>query len=471
MLIRDDVFIGGKWVPAGGGRRDIVNPATEEVVARVRDGAAADARHAVEAAREAFESWSSTPLGQRLAVLRRALAIFGKRGEELARTVTAEVGTPITAARTTSVGGAERLLAETVDIAGGYTFETRDGPSLIRREPVGVVAAISPWNQPLYLAMVKIAPALAAGCTVVHKPGESSPLSAYLLTEILDAAGVPAGVFNMVPGTGAEVGEVLDTHPAVDMVDFTGSTAAGRRVAELAALTLKRLVLELGGKSAAVLLDDADLEHAVSESVHSCLNNAGQMCGAWTRMLVPRNRIDEATDLAVAAVAQYRQGDPADESTTLGPLANAAQYDRVRDYIRAGLREDATLVTGGLDRPPTLDRGYYVRPTVFTHVRNDMRIAREEIFGPVLSLIPHDGDDDAVALANDSDYGLRGAVFSADPDRALAVARRLRTGQVDINAYKMNPRAPFGGFKQSGLGRCQGIPGFEEFLELKAIQL
>jgi acyl-CoA reductase-like NAD-dependent aldehyde dehydrogenase len=352
-----------------------------------------------------------------------------------------------------------------------FCFEERIGNSLVVREPVGVVGAISPWNYPLHQIVAKVAPALAAGCTVVLKPSEVAPLSAFLLAEVVEAAGLPPGVFNLVCGTGAVVGEALAAHPEVDMVSFTGSTRAGRRVSELASPTVKRVALELGGKSASIVVEDADLAKAVRSTVSSCFLNSGQTCTALTRLLVPRSRQAEAVKLAADIAEGFTVGDPFGGEAKLGPLVSAPQRDRVREYIGQGMREGAELMVGGPEPPPGLDRGYYVRPTVFDNVLPGMTIAREEIFGPVLSVLTYEDEDDAVRIANGTRYGLAGAVWSADGRRAEAIARRLRAGQVDINGGRFNPMAPFGGYKQSGHGRELGRYGLEAFLEVKSLQL
>ncbi|MEV6772439.1 aldehyde dehydrogenase family protein [Nocardia sp. NPDC051030] len=452
------------------GRITVVNPATEEVVSTLPCGGAAEIDRAVAAAGAAFESWATTEPAERCAVLDRFAALYAAELEQTAQVITMEMGAPIQVSRAVHAGVSGQVIADTVRIAREFEYESRAGDSLLRREPYGVVGAITPWNNPLYMMFLKAMPALAAGCTVVHKPSELSPLSAQRMAGLLERAGLPDGVYNLVVGA-AEAGAALSAHPGVDVLSFTGSTGAGRKVAAAAADTVTPATLELGGKSAAVILEDADLDQAVSEGLRSAFNNAGQMCGAWTRMVVPRRLMGEITERAVAGVGEFVVGDPLDEKTTMGPLVSAAQRARVLGFIRAGIEEGATPAIGGLGAPPGLERGFYVRPTVFTNVDNSMTIAQQEIFGPVLSIIAHDGDEDAVRIANDSDYGLRGAVFSADPDRALAVARRMRTGQVDINGYKLTIDIPFGGYKQSGYGRCQGVMGFEEYLQIKSIQL
>jgi acyl-CoA reductase-like NAD-dependent aldehyde dehydrogenase len=362
-------------------------------------------------------------------------------------------------------------MASVADLIETYQFEQPLGSSLVVKEPVGVVGCITPWNYPLHQIVAKIAPALAAGCTVVVKPSEVAPLNAFILAEILDSAGLPPGVFNLVTGYGPEVGEALASHPLVDMISFTGSTRAGRRVSELASRTVKRVTLELGGKSPNVLLEDADFQRAVPDAVGQCYANSGQTCSALTRLIVPRSRLREVEELARQVAETYTLGDPFGENTRLGPVISETQRQRVTDYIRKGLEEGAKLVAGGPDRPDGFDKGYYVKPTVFSDVRSDMTIAQEEIFGPVLSILPYDTEEEAVGIANDSAYGLAGAVWAGDAERAKATARRLRTGQVAINGGAFNPFAPFGGYKQSGNGREHGTFGIEEFLEIKSLQL
>jgi aldehyde dehydrogenase (NAD+) len=463
--------IAGEIVDTATDRIEVVNPATEDVIASVPSGTAADVDAAVAAASAAFASWSATTVAERGAIVRRISEGLAARNEEIAATISAEMGSPITFARRVQAGlpvatsGGIATLLE-----GGFAFEEEIGNSLVVREPVGVVGCITPWNYPLHQIVAKVGPARAAGNTVVLKPSEMAPLAAGILLDVLTAAGVPAGVVNLVHGTGPVVGEAIAAHPAVDMVSFTGSTRAGRRVSAVAAETVKRVALELGGKSANVLLDDADFGRAVKVGVANAYINGGQTCTAWTRMLVPADRHDEVVELVVAAAGKYGVGDPTDDATRVGPMASAAQQARVRGYIEKGIAEGATLAAGGADPVEGFERGCYVRPTVFAGVRSDMTIAQEEIFGPVLSILPYGDEDEAVAIANSTIYGLAGAVFSGDSDRAIAVAKRLRTGQVDVNGGAFNPLAPFGGYRQSGNGRELGRFGLEEFCEVKSIQ-
>jgi aldehyde dehydrogenase (NAD+) len=462
-------LIAGTFVDNGAERIDVVNPATEEVIASVPAGSATDVDAAVRAAATAFTEWSQLPLADRVAAVVRITDGLRARADELAATITAEVGTPITFASKVQVsnpiGITEGVLAE---IAAGALDPVEFGNSSVVREPVGVVGAITPWNFPLQQMVAKVNPALVAGNTVVLKPSELAPLTAGLLAEIIADAGLPAGVFNLVHGTGPVVGEAIAAHPLVDMVSFTGSTRAGRRVSAVGAETVKKIALELGGKSASVVLDDADLVRAVKITVANCFMNNGQACSALTRLLVPAAQHDEALAAAAAAAGKYQPADPALETTRIGPAVSAAQRDRVVGYIRTGVAEGATLAAGGPD--PVAERGFYVRPTVFGNVREDMTIAQEEIFGPVLSVLPYQDEADAIRIANSTQYGLAAGVFSGDADRARAVAGKLRAGQVDINGAAFNTRAPFGGFKQSGNGREFGRYGLEEFTELKSIQ-
>jgi acyl-CoA reductase-like NAD-dependent aldehyde dehydrogenase len=471
-LHRDTLFVDGAWVtPSGSGRLEVVGAATEEVIGSVPEGTAADAERAVAAAARAFPAWSATTPAERAALLRRLQAGLAARADELARLIATEVGMPLRMSTVIQAGLPTMVAGLFAQLLEEFAFEERVGNSLVVREPVGVVAAITPWNYPLHQTVAKVAPALAAGCTMVHKPSEVAPLSAFVLAEVLEEIGLPPGVYNLVSGTGPVVGEALAAHPQVDMVSFTGSTRAGRRVAELAAQSVKRVALELGGKSANVLLDDADLARAVGSGVGNAFLNSGQTCTALTRLVVPRARQEEVVALAVKAAERLPLGDPLSEEARLGPLASASQRERVRGYIERGLVEGARIVTGGAEAPEGLPRGYYVRPTIFADVTPEMTIAQEEIFGPVLAIMPYDDEEEALRIANGTVYGLAGAVWSADEDRARAFARRMRTGQVDINGGGFNPLAPFGGYKQSGLGRELGRWGLEEFLETKSLQL
>jgi acyl-CoA reductase-like NAD-dependent aldehyde dehydrogenase len=472
LIERDQMFIGGEWVsPSGDGSIEVVNASTEEVMGRIPEGTPADVDRAVEAARAAFETWSTTPLEERIALCSAVAGRLQDRQEEIAALVSQELGSPIKVSMMVQAGLPIMDFASMEHLVEHIPWESQIGNSLIVREPIGVVGAITPWNYPLHQIAAKVAPAMAAGCTVVLKPSEVTPLNAFVLAEIFDEVGVPAGVLNIVTGYGPVVGEAIAGHPGIDMVSFTGSTRAGRRVSEVAAATVKKVALELGGKSPNVILDDADLEKAVVNGIRKCYLNSGQTCSALTRMLVPREMLPVVEQIAAAAAAQTTVGEPFDESTALGPLVSDVQRERVRSYIEKGVAEGAKLVCGGAEPPEGLDRGYFVQPTVFSEVTPDMTIAREEIFGPVLAIMPYDDEDDAIRIANDTEYGLAGGVYSGDEERAKAVARRIRTGQVEINGAAFNPLAPFGGYKQSGHGRELGPYGIEEFLTLKSLQL
>jgi aldehyde dehydrogenase (NAD+) len=462
-------IVAGKQI-ASGEPIAVWNPATEERIATVRAGDPALVGAAVAAAADAFAEWSRSTRAERATVLRALSGLLAEREEELARTITADVGTPITHSRRIQAALPRADVEACLAVLDRPDPEEWIGNSRIVHEPAGVVAAITPWNFPLRQAVMKIAPALAAGCTVVLKPSEVAPLATQVLLELLDAAGVPDGVVNLVHGVGSTVGEALVGHPGVDVVSFTGSTAAGRRVAALAAGGPKQVVLELGGKSASVVLDDADLEVAVKVSVANCYLNGGQTCNAWTRLVVPRHRHDEALEIAVAQAGRYVPGDPTEPTTRLGPLVSATQRDRVLELIRAGVAEGGRLATGDPDSGSRPAVGHYVDPVVFADVDPDSRIASEEIFGPVLAIIPVGDEEAAVSAANRTPYGLHGAVWSADEQRAAAIAGRLRTGQVDINGAPHNPAAPFGGRGASGLGRESGAYGIAELTATKAIQ-
>ena len=473
MLVRDRLFIGGRWVaPSGSEMIDVHNAGTGEVMGRVPAGSAKDVDAAVAAARGALDKWSATSPGVRSELLEKISAGLKARADELAKTIAQEVGMPLKLAGRIQAGLPIANFANFAKLLKDFVFEERVGNSLVVREPVGVVAAITPWNYPLHQIALKVAPALAAGCTVVLKPSEIAPFNAFILAEAIEAAGLPQGVFNLVTGFGANAGEALVKHRDVDMISFTGSTRAGKRISELAAQSVKRVALELGGKSASVILDDADLATAVKGTVNGCYLNSGQTCTALTRMLVPDSLYQEAARIAAEVAKSFTVGDPLAETTRLGPLSSQAQLERVRGYIRKGLQEGAELLAGGAEPPEGVPPGgYYVKPTVFGRVSNDMTIAREEIFGPVLSIIPYQDEEDAVRIANDTVYGLAGAVWSRDDARAQRVARRIRAGQVDVNGGAFNMNAPFGGFKQSGHGREAGVYGLEEFLEYKSLQL
>ena len=472
MSARQQIYVGGNWVDsAGDGSIDVVNPSNEEVIGSVPDGVSADVDTAVAAAREAFPGWAATPLEERLGYIEKLAGQLGARSEEIGELISREVGMPGKMAVMIQAGLPAGTTASVPATAREFPFEETLGRSLVTREPVGVVGCITPWNYPLHQIMAKIAPAMAVGCTVVLKPSEVAPLNAFVLADIIDELGFPAGVFNLVSGVGPVVGEAIAAHPDVDMVSFTGSTRAGTRVAEVAAANVTRVHQELGGKSANIVLDDADFAAAIPSAVGACYLNSGQTCSALTRLLVPADRMDEAAELAAQAAAGFTVGPADDEGSRLGPLVSQTQWDRVQGYIQAGIDEGATLVTGGTGKPEGLDAGYYVKPTVFSNVDNSMSIARDEIFGPVLSIIGYDSEEDAIRIANDSDYGLSGGVWSSDNDRALAVAKKLRTGEVDMNGSFLNTDAPFGGYKKSGNGRELGRFGLSEFVEAKQINL
>ena len=476
MQVHDKLYIDGAWVPSSGSDTIDVHDSTNgEVIAQVPAGTADDVDAAAKAARAAFESWSQTTPEERAKYCTRIAEGLGARMDEIATVVTREAGMPKWLSLMIQAGLPINSFNTAAQLAENYEYESQLGNSVIRREPVGVVGAITPWNYPLHQVAAKVAYAIAAGCTVVLKPSEVAPLDAFILAEVIHDSGLPAGVFNLVIGTGPVVGEAIALNPQIDMVSFTGSTRAGKRVAELAAQTLKRVALELGGKSANVLLDDLDdaaFENAVRDGIGKCYLNQGQTCTALTRMLVPASRVADAERIAADEVAaNYQPSDPFADGARLGPLSSQAQVERVTGYIQKGIDEGAKLVTGGPERPQGFEEGYYVRPTVFSDVSNDMTIAQEEIFGPVLSIIAYEDEDQAARIANDSVYGLSGGVWSADAERAQAFARRIRTGQIEVNGGAFNPSAPFGGFKNSGYGREYGPHGFEEFLEIKAMQL
>jgi acyl-CoA reductase-like NAD-dependent aldehyde dehydrogenase len=471
MNVRSEFYIGGEWVKADGtDTLDVIDSSTEQVIGSVPAGTATDIDRAVTAARAAFDGWAELSADQRGKYLGAIAAGLGERQEEIALLIAAEVGMSLTLSRIIQAGLPINSFMTAAKLAETFEFESADANSTFVREPVGVVGAITPWNYPLHQIAAKVAYALAAGCTVVLKPSEVAPLNAFVLAEVIDAVGLPAGVFNLVTGLGPVVGEALAVHPEVDMMSFTGSTAAGKRVSELASASVKRVALELGGKSPNVVLDDAPLDKAIPDALGKAFLNSGQTCSALTRLLVPREKLAEVEALAKTAAEGFTVGDPRESTTMLGPLVSERQRERVRGYINKGIDEGAKLVTGGAEAPDGLETGYFVRPTVFSEVTPEMTIHREEIFGPVLSIEPYDDEDDAIRIANDTVYGLAGGVWSADPARAKRVARRIRAGQIEINGGAFNPNAPFGGFKQSGNGREYGSFGLEEFLEVKSLQ-
>ncbi|MDG1845788.1 MAG: aldehyde dehydrogenase family protein [Acidimicrobiales bacterium] len=462
-------YINGEWVdPEGADTVDVINPANEETIATIALGGPADVDAAVTAARDAFESFSQTSVEERLELINKITEIIGARSEDLASAITSEMGAPSGLAKAAQAGTGLFHFLTTAGILSSFEFEEELGSHLVVKEPIGVVGMITPWNWPINQIACKVAPALAVGCTMVLKPSEVAPLNAIIFAEIMHEAGVPPGVFNLVNGDGPTVGAYLSSHPEVDMMSFTGSTRAGIEVAKNAAPTVKRVAQELGGKSANIILDDADLEKAVGRDAFGMCMNSGQSCNAATRMLVPKSRMDEAKELAQKSMNAVSVGDPTSDGTTIGPVVSEVQWNKIQNLIQAGIDEGAELVCGGLGRPEGLEKGYYVRPTLFANVTNDMQIAREEIFGPVLVMIGYEDDEDAVQIANDTVYGLSGYI-SGSHDRAVEIARRIRTGNMHINGAGPDFNAPFGGYKQSGNGREWGSHGMDEFLEVKAI--
>ncbi|MFE6803509.1 aldehyde dehydrogenase family protein [Streptomyces sp. NPDC057681] len=461
MKAHDGMYIGGEWrAAAGTDTIAVVNPADEQVIAHVPAGVAEDVDAAVFAAHEAFPAWAATPPAERAARIAALRDVLVARKDEIAETVTAELGAPLQFSQMVHAGVPILVAGSYAELAASYAFEEKVGNSTVYAEPVGVVGAITPWNYPLHQIVAKVAPALAAGCTVVLKPAEDTPLTAQLFAEAVHEAGIPAGVFNLVTGLGTVAGQALAAHPGVDLVSFTGSTAVGRQIGATAGAAVKRVALELGGKSANVILPSADLAKAVGVGIANVMGNSGQTCSAWTRMLVHTSQYDEAVALAAEAAAKY--GD------RIGPLVNAKQHARVRGYIEKGVAEGARLVAGGPEAP--CEQGYFVSPTVFADVTPEMTIAQEEIFGPVVSIIRYEDEDEALRIANGTVYGLAGAVWAADDAEAVAFARRMDTGQVDINGGRFNPLAPFGGYKQSGVGRELGAHGLSEYLQTKSLQ-
>lgn len=462
-------YINGEWIEPQRPTLEVINPATEEAFATIAMGTAEDVEAAAQAARNAFDAWSQSSIEQRSQVLSNIVAGLKARSEEMAQAISMEMGAPMTLAKTAQVGSGMGHFMTALKILENYEFEETRGTTRIVKEPAGVCGFITPWNWPLNQIACKVAPALATGCTMVLKPSEIAPVSAYILAEVIAESGLPAGVFNLVNGDGPSVGAAISAHPEIDVVSFTGSTRAGREVARAAADGIKRVTQELGGKSANIILDDVpDFAKAVGGGVAGCFGNSGQSCNAPTRMLVPASRMAEAIEVAKVAAAKATVGDPSDESTRLGPVVSELQYNKIQGLIEKGIEEGAELIAGGPGRPEGIEKGYFVQPTVFANVNNDMTIAREEIFGPVLCILPYADDADAVSIANDTDYGLSGYV-SGDPEHAQSIARQLRTGNVHLNGAGPDFSAPFGGYKQSGNGREWGIEGFEEFLEVKAI--
>jgi acyl-CoA reductase-like NAD-dependent aldehyde dehydrogenase len=476
VQVHDKIYIDGTWVPSSGkGSIDVFDSSDGSVIGQIPVGTAEDVDRAAKAARAAFDEWASKSPEERAKYCTRIAEGLGARMDEIATIVTREAGMPKWLSLIVQAGLPINSFSHAAVQAENFKYEEQIGNSLVVREPVGVVGCITPWNYPLHQIAAKVAFAMAAGCTVVLKPSEIAPLDAYVLAEVVHDAGLPGGVFNLVSGTGPVVGEAIAAHPDIDMVSFTGSTRAGKRVAEVASQTLKRVALELGGKSANILLDDLDdakFEKAVRDGIGKAYINSGQTCTALTRMLVPESKLADAERIAADEVeTKFQPSDPFADGAMLGPLSSLAQVERVTNYIQKGIDEGAKVVTGGPGRPEGLEEGYFVRPTVFSNVNNDMTIAREEIFGPVLSIIPYGSEEEAVRIANDTPYGLSGGVWAGDDERAKKVARRIRTGQIEVNGGAFNPNAPFGGYKQSGYGREYGTYGFEEFLEVKSMQL
>ena len=470
-IVRDSFYINGEWVKASSSETlTVTTSGTGEAYATIPVGTVEEANAAVDAAAAAFTAWANTSPKERGEFLSRIAEKLGERGDDIALTIANEVGMPLMLAKGIQAGLPTMTFADNAQRAIDFAWEEEVGNSTFVREPVGVVAAITPWNYPLHQIANKVAAALAVGCTVVLKPSEVAPINAFILADIINEVGLPKGVFNLITGLGPVVGEAIVAHPKTDMVSFTGSTRAGKRVMEIASQMVKRVSLELGGKSANIILEGADFNNAVSDGVFKAYLNSGQTCSALTRMVVPRSRLAEVEDIATAAAANLTPADPITGASMLGPLVSAAQQQRVRDYINKGIDEGARLIAGGTELPDDLQKGYYVMPTIFSDVRNSMTIAQEEIFGPVLSIIPYDTEEEAVAIANDSLYGLAGGVWAESDEKAFEVARKIRTGQVEINGGNFNIVAPFGGYKQSGIGRELGQFGFEEFLEVKAIQ-
>jgi aldehyde dehydrogenase (NAD+) len=470
MIDRQEFYIDGEWVaPLGAKTMPVVNPATEEAMYHVALGSEADGDKAVAAARAAFEAFAATSRQERVALLERVIEVYTSRIKDIGAAISDEMGAPLPFAERSQAGAGLAQLRTVLQALKTYRFEERLGAAMILREPIGVVGMITPWNWPINHIACKVAPALAAGCAMVLKPSEYTPTSALIFADILHKAGAPKGVFNLVNGLGPDVGAAMSAHSGLDMISFTGSTRAGIDVAQCAAPTVKRVCQELGGKSANIILEDADFQKAVSGGAAHCFQNSGQSCNAPTRMLVPYSRLDEAASIATSVAAKTNAGNPRAAETTIGPVVNRTQWEKIQGLIKKGIDEGATLAAGGPGRPAGLNKGFYVRPTVFANVTNDMTIAREEIFGPVLSIIGYEDEDDVVRIANDTPYGLAGYISSGDVERARRIARRIRAGTVNLNGASLDMAAPFGGYKQSGNGREWGRFGLEEFLEVKAV--
>jgi len=472
MHTRDQLYINGKWVqPMGTGSIDVINPATEEIIGKIPVGSADDVDKAASAARIAFDSWAKSSIEERINILNALSNALKEKGESIAQTITAEVGTPIGYSRVAMVGTPRVVSRSYAKILENFDWEEKVRNSIICKEPIGVCAFITPWNFPLHQIIGKVAPAIAAGCTMILKPSKEAPLSAFILADILHEIGLPPGVFNLVSGHGSEIGNYMSSHPEVDMVSFTGSTGAGVSVSEAAATTVKRVTLELGGKSANVALDDADPILVAKKAIGACHQNSGQTCSALTRLIIPESMSDEVYEIIAKKNNSYTVGDPLEENTRCGPMVSLRQQKSVSKYIQSGISEGATLVSGGLGMPEGISKGYYVKPTIFANVSPDMKIWKEEIFGPVLVITTYKSEEEALILANDSIYGLSGGVWSKDEERAIRFAKEMRTGQVSVNGGAFNVSAPFGGYKLSGNGRELGTHGLNEFLEIKSIQL
>ena len=472
MHTRDQLYINGKWVqPMGTGSIDVINPATEEIIGKIPVGSADDVDKAASAARIAFDSWAKSSIEERINILNALSNALKEKGESIAQTITAEVGTPIGYSRVAMVGTPRVVSRSYAKILENFDWEEKVRNSIICKEPIGVCAFITPWNFPLHQIIGKVAPAIAAGCTMILKPSKEAPLSAFILADILHEIGLPPGVFNLVSGHGSEIGNYMSSHPEVDMVSFTGSTGAGVAVSEAAATTVKRVTLELGGKSANVALDDADPILVAKKAIGACHQNSGQTCSALTRLIIPESMSDEVYEIIAKKNNSYTVGDPLEENTRCGPMVSLRQQKSVSTYIQSGISEGATLVSGGLGMPEGISKGYYVKPTIFANVSPDMKIWKEEIFGPVLVITTYKSEEEALILANDSIYGLSGGVWSKDEERAIKFAKEMRTGQVSVNGGTFNVSAPFGGYKLSGNGRELGTHGLNEFLEIKSIQL